>query len=56
MTKEKIYKKIKLNWLTCCPICGKTHINIWIYIENPKKNIYKGICPQTKEYFEIKCH
>jgi transcription elongation factor Elf1 len=53
MSKELIPKRIKLNWLTVCPVCGKTHINLWAYIFNDKKKIYECKCPVVKEYFEI---
>lgn len=53
MLKESTTKKIKLNWLTICPLCGKSHVDIWAKISDIKKKIYECKCPEKKEVFEI---
>jgi len=51
--QSQLHKKEKLTWLTKCPICGKSHTNIWVLLLNQKKKIYQGICSSTKELFDI---
>jgi len=53
---KKTPKRIKLTWLTTCPWCGKSHINLWLYLKDSKKSLYNGICPKTKEEFTLEVH
>lgn len=54
--KDKTPSKIKVFWITSCPVCGKSHLNLWFVLKKEKTYIYETKCPQTKENFELKIY
>lgn len=53
MKPSKVSKRIKLTWLTICPICGKSHTHLWLHLIDDRKLLYQALCPKTKEYFTM---
>lgn len=48
----KIPQKIKVLWVTKCPICGKSHTHLWFKLKSEKTKTYEAKCSESEEFFE----